>query len=501
MNANPSEEQVIDLTVYYQILVKHKWLIVLCMTIGVTLAVWINVQMAPIYEATTTLAMNNRQLRSPVTGEALAYEDIISQTLAFQTHSKLINSRPVLEAVIRELKLDQMDPLKQVETRTFDQLVFIIKSNFDRLTGNVPETVDDKARLSALVKNLQGKIAIKDIRNTLLLTISATDNEPAMAQNIANTLAKAYIQYDIASRLKSSQNTFGWMNDQIYEMKKKLDDAEQEFLAFKQSEKLFSLEGRQGQLTQKINEFNESYVQTKNRRMELEVKLRELQRTLDSSGKIQHVRALVDNPLINELYKQLVEAEVEFSKLANVYKPKHPMMVQLSTQIEKTSKKLKDELNKEVANINSEKTLLEVREKSLQNAVTDFEDDAMSVNKIEMKYTILERNVDTYRKLYDALLSKSKQSNIANNSETSSDLRIAEEAGQPGDPIRPRKKLNFLLGLVLGTMSGVGLAFMLNYMDRTIRTDEDVRIYLGLPVLSLIPMAEKGKILNAGIGD
>ncbi len=477
----------------YLIVIKRKWLIIICVAIGMSIAFWINAQMRPVFQSTATLMMNNSKIQSSLTGETLVYENNISQSLAYNTHNRLITSRPVLERVIRELKLDQIGPLQRVETNPFGQLISQLESNFSLMFGGKTDTPPVEPGLDTLVGILSGKILTEAVKDTLLMTISIKDHDPIMARNIANTLARVYIQYDISSRLKSSQNTVTWMSDQLYEMKKKLDDAEQEFLAYKQNEKLFSLEGRQGQISKKIDDFNQEYVKTKNRRMELDVKLRELQRTTDASGKIREVRALVDNSIITELRRQLLDAEVELSKLGNVYKPKHPKMVQIASLIDKINKNIKEELNKEVANINSEKALLEVRERSLQNTVSDFEGDALTTNKKEMKYSILERNVEMYRKIYDTLLSKLNQSSITNTSETSSELRIAEEAVAPGGPIRPRKQRNLTFGAVMGLAIGLGLTFLWNYYDRSIRTEEDVQKYFGLPVLAVIPVAEKVK--------
>jgi len=482
---------------YYYILVKHKWLIVTatlaCLGITTLYLFW----MQPVYSTQAILAMNNDQIRAPLTGEALIYQSDISQVMAFNTHMSLIDSRSVLEQVIRKLKLDQIAGLQTMETRPLRQIVNQFKSNLYLLTGRTEATEFEPPGMDSLVSMLRNKIETSEVRDTLLMEIRVEDHDPAMARDIANTLAEVYIQFDIANRQKTSNSTVSWMSDQLYEMKKKLQDAEQEFLAYKQNEKLFSMAGRQGQISKKIDEFNDAYIRAKNKRIELDVKLKELDR-ISGTKKTLHVRTLVDNPLISDLYRQLVDGEVELSRMKKVYKSKHPKMIQLTTRIDKTRKKLNDELDKELANLKTERALLVVKEGSLQKSVADFENEAMSINNKELKYTILERNVETYGQLYDTLLSKLKQPSIMDNAE-SSNLYIAEAAVTPHKPIRPRKKLSLMLGLLLGLMNGVGFSFLWEYLDRSIRTEEDVRKYLDLPVLSVIPKAEKAKdMINYG---
>ena len=137
----------------------------------------------------------------------------------------------------------------------------------------------------------------------------------------------------------------------------------------------------------------------------------------------------------------------------------------------------------------SESSVLLSREKVLQKTIAEFENEALATNRKELKYTILERNVQTNQKLYDTLLSKVKESNIMESIDVSN-IRIAEEARTPGGPVKPNKNRNLILGALFGLVMGIVLAFFWEYLDRSLRTEEDVQRYLGLPVLSVIPKAE-----------
>jgi polysaccharide biosynthesis transport protein len=486
-------EQTTHLSEYYLIVLKYKWLIAFAALIGITAAVLYNGWMRPVYRTAATLVINKDQVRSPLTGETLMYENFISQSLAFNTHFRLLKSYPVLKDVVRKLKLDKKGEIPAVETLSLGQLFDQLKANFRLLMGINPKPrTKTEDGLKRTIAQLQQKISPAAVRDTLLMQISVEDHDPVQARDIANTVSKSYIQFDIANRLKTSQNTVSWMTDQLYEMKKKLEDAEKEFQVFKQREKLFSMEGKQGMISQKIDDFNSQYIQAHNRRLELDVKLNELARMSDSTDGLTHVRSLVDNPVIADLNKQLLELEVEVSRLIKMYKPKHPKMIQMSTQMAKIRKKLEDEIKKEVNNLKSERAVLRVREKALQDNMANFEDDALNINKKELQYAILQRNVETHERLYGTLLAKVKQSNIAENVE-GSNLSIAEAAGIPGKPIRPRKQRNLMLGFFLGLAGGFGFAFFREYWDRSVKTEEDIRKYLDLSVLSVIPKAGKAK--------
>ena len=487
---NQEPEQSVHLTEYYYILAKHKWVVVASLILLVTLTMLFTFQMKPVYRATAILIIDTEQSASPLTGERIDYESYASQSLTFNTHFKLITSYPLLQKVIKTLKLEQLDIKEGIEVSPWKELLTQFKKNIRLLLGREEKPLTPQEKLAGLTDKLKAKIDIEEVRNTRLLKVSVEDHDPVMARDIANTLAGSYITFNIDNRLRSSQNTLSWMTDQLYEMKKKLEDAEEEFLAYKQQAKLFSVKGKQKVIAQKIQEFNDAYLKARNKRLELDAKLTQLDKLSKSRGDVFRVRFLIDNALIDNLYSQLLESEIELSHLSNVYKSKHPKIIQVNSKIDKTRRKLDEELKREIENLKAERSVLLSREKVLEKTIADFENEGLETNKKELKYTILERNLETNQKLYETLLSKIKESNITG-SISVSNIRITEKAVMPHAPVKPKKKLNLILSIIFGLMTGVGIAFLWEYLDRSLRTEEDVRRYLDLPVLSVIPVAEK----------
>jgi len=439
------QEQSPHLAEYYYILSKHKWTIIASLIVMVTLTMLFTFLMKPVFQASTTLVIEKEQTTSPLTGERVDYESYLSQSLTFNTHFKLITSRQVMEKVIKNLKLDELDIEKGIEASPWKQVLSQFKKNIRLLLGREERFLTPKEKLGELSGKLRAKIDIEEVRDTRLLKVNVEDCDPIMARDIANALARVYIEFNIANRLKYSQSTLTWMTDQLYGIKKKLEDAEEEFLAYKQREKLFSVEGKQKVIAQKIEEFNDAYIKARNKRLELEAKLQELRRSSKAGASILHVRSLIENPLVDNLYSQLIESEVELSRLSKVYRPKHPKMIQIKTKIYDTRKKFKKEIRKEVESLESERSVLLAREKVLQKTISDFENEALGANRKELRYTIFQRNVETNQKLYDTLLSKAKEANITGNIDISN-IRIAEGAIMPRIPVKPKKKLNLKQG-------------------------------------------------------
>ncbi len=493
------QEKEIHLSEYIEILTKRKTLIILFFLLTLSVTILFTIKATPIYQSTAQLIIDKERNTSPITGERMEFEGYASETLTFQTHFKLIKSTPVIQNVVSALRLDQLDEdaleisfVRNLVRQFKENLKLLLSNRADESTMEMKASFIDPAteKMNRLIEDIQEKIDIEEVRNTRLLNISVKDKDPVMAADIANTLAKEYIRFNLSNRVESSKENLDWLNNELYRLKKKLEDDERAFFEYKQQSKLFSMEGKQKVVDQKISEFNTKYLEARNQRMELDSKIAELQKHLESSRGLAKVRSLLNNSFIENLYNKINDLEIEYSKLSKVYKAKHPKLVQLQSELAKSRTRMNEELAKELANLKSQRTVLKAREDVLEKTIGEFEQDALDTSGKELKYTILQRNVNTSQNLYDIMVTRVKESDILKTSDTSN-IRVVENAAISPIPVSPNKKRNLLLGMVLGLMGGVGLAFFFEYLDQTLRTEEDIQNYLNLPVLSVIPEADK----------
>ena len=148
---------------YYYILAKHKWTIVSSLVIVVSLAMLFSFLAKPIYRASATLVIEKEQSTSPLTGERLNYESYISQSLTFNTHFKLITSRPVLEEVIKNLNLDQLEKEKGIEINPWKELLTQFKKNIRLLLRRNEKIPNTQEKLAGILEKLRRKIDIEHI--------------------------------------------------------------------------------------------------------------------------------------------------------------------------------------------------------------------------------------------------------------------------------------------------------------------------------------------------
>ena len=501
MSTNINEE--IHLSDYLHIILNKKWLILFFLLITVLVAAVSTYTAKPVYMASSKLVVGSENQVSPISGQTISMESYYYEEKNFNTHFKLITSKPVLKMVAMEVDLtpdipkeglESLNPVIRYISRVKNNIQLIkktIKSRIKEFLPPPPRQTDNK-KINAedkLYQRLKSRVSVAPVEDTRIMEISVLDTDPVRTRDIANAMAQKYIEFDLSTKLKSSTDKLSWMTDELYSIKKRLEDSEKEFIDFKQDQKMFSMQGRQNVINQKIATFNQKYLEVRNKKLELETQLDELKSAVDEGIDIMGQKSLLDDPIIKVLYSQMTQLDIEKGHLSKVYKAKHPKMVEVVSKIDNTEAKIKVEIEKKLAAMKRQRNILVSQEAEMKKQIDKFEAEAMKTSEKELEYNIHQRNVNTSQHLYDILLSQVKESNILKSSDTSN-LTIVELADIPERPVKPNKKRNMLLSILLGLFGGVGLAFFIEYLDQTIRNEQDAENILGYPVLAIVPDAE-----------
>ncbi|RLB17178.1 MAG: aldo/keto reductase, partial [Deltaproteobacteria bacterium] len=204
------EEQPRHVAEYYFVLVKHKWMIGAVLVLTLALVYLYNSRQKPVYRATATMVIESERRRSPISGQIMNYESFYFGSLAFNTHCRLITSRPVLERVIKDLGMDQESAPEKLEAGPLQGLLSRLKKNLFILLRKKEKPPLASEKKPGIRAALTGRIHIKPVKDTRLLKINVEDTDPRKAQRTANSLATAYIAFNIENHMKSSKNTLTW---------------------------------------------------------------------------------------------------------------------------------------------------------------------------------------------------------------------------------------------------------------------------------------------------
>jgi succinoglycan biosynthesis transport protein ExoP len=484
---------------------KRRRLIVWCVLLTVGAAIYYSLAATPIFEATAVLKVKAKSNISPLTGQMVQTESWSSQQLDFKTNYEVITSNSVLKRVLQvqpvsEEKLEDVGIDKLISSildNTKGLIIDLIGSAIRKKT--VPTADSSHQLLMRKLDWLRGRIDVDEVTDTRLINITVEDPDPVFARNLANAVVETYIRYQNELDLETEKKTLLWMQEQIYESKKRVEDAEKRFIEYKEREKIFSLAGRQKIFSEKMAESNKALVKTRSQREAVDARIREIQnyttgKKSDGDVSIPH---FVKSKLISDLYGKYLEAEVEYRRISGVFGPKHPEIIKIRNKYQTLLAKLKTEVGKILQNLKSERAVLRGRESALKEAMRAYERQAIESNRKELAYNFLEREVQTNRQLYDLLLSKAKEAKVTG-AITQSTLQLEEPALLPTEAVKPRKTLNVVLSFFVGLILGVGLALTRDIMDQTIHNGEEAERYLRMPVLAEIPKVKKPDRYGAG---
>jgi succinoglycan biosynthesis transport protein ExoP len=511
---------------YVTLIRKRKWILIACVLVCLATAIIVNQTIFPTYKANCQIIIDKETNKSPVTGENmeyLYYETALSEELNFNTQLKVITSYEVLEQVIKKLGLQDREKAKKSgelangglgshfktairkNIKNVEDSVKSIKGFFlgpEREKGigvNIPKglkkgLIDDlpDKEMAAQVSDLEKNIDVQPIKDTRLVDITVSDDDPVWAAAIANGVVKSYMDYDTSIRYKSVREFVDWISTQIAEMRQKIDTSEKKFFDFKTNNKIYSFDEKKNIVKGKVTELNDAYIKIHTERMGIKAKILELENLLNRRKDRTIGKDLIDDPLLTDLSKELSKENILLDDLKRDYKDKHPEVLDAASKIEILKKEFNNTLQKSLKGLLMQDDVLKSREDTILSDIAKLEDTAIAENKLEATYSMLEREVETNKALYDVMLNKLKETKI-NETMKKSNVRVTEPASIPEIPSGSQKKVNIVLGFLLGMMGGLGLIFSLEYFETGIKTEDDVKQYLQLPVIGIIPEDDESK--------
>jgi capsular exopolysaccharide synthesis family protein len=240
---------------------------------------------------------------------------------------------------------------------------------------------------------------------------------------------------------------------------------------------------------EKLSELNTQLVRAETRRKELESLYSAVTKLPGSMRDAEMIPAIASDPTIQSLRNQILKAEQNTEELSKKFGKKHPAMIKAEEELKVLQQKRDQEIRRVIGSIKTEYELAKSNESSLQRMFSGTKAEALDLNEKFIQYGVLSREVDTNRQLYDALIKRMKEQSVTEEIQTVN-VWVVEKAEKPASPVKPRKSLNILLGIIVGLFGGIGLAFFIEYLDNTIKSPEDVETRLGLPVLGVVPLLE-----------
>ncbi|MCJ7810123.1 MAG: polysaccharide biosynthesis tyrosine autokinase, partial [Desulfobulbaceae bacterium] len=363
-------------------------------------------------------------------------------------------------------------------------------------TGLEPTTPDEEALSSDfnLVNAFSGRIRVEPIRNSRLVDVSVEAIDPKMAAKMANELVRAYIDQNLEAKLVAAKDAVQWLGDRIQEERRKVETAEVALLTYKEKFQIitdFSSDAEQI-TAQKLAQLNSQVVNAESFRVEAETRYNQAVALDDTPDMLDSIPEVLKNELVQEIKKMEVNLYNRMSELSKKYGKRHPQMQAIESELEDLQKRKVQEVKRVVNSLRNEYRLAVAKEESLKKALEKQKNESLEMNKKAVQYGVLQRQAESARQMYEMLIKRFKETSLTEEMKTGN-IRIVDRAETPIKPVKPKKRLNLLLGLVVGLTLGIGLAFFLEYLDNTIKLPDEVRDYLKIPYLGPVPAFAKAK--------
>ena len=447
--------------------------------------------MPPTYKAETTLLIERN------TPQVLDFRAVLADSIGlesydfYKTQYEILKSRALAARVIQEQALGT-DP---VFTGTWRE-AWLSTRLVDAVTGGVvmakawlkqwfssPKPVEDDPR-AAEVERIDRYLDMMEIvptQKTQLVKVAFSTPDRQLSARMANAHAQAYIRHGLERRTQANEEAQAFLERKLGELKERVNQSEAALNRYRQSTDVISLNDRENVVVERLVDLNKHLTDAEAERIGLESQVE-----LVRKRRYESLPAVVNNTLIQTLTAQAVRLEGEYANLAAKFKPGFPRLDQLRVQVEDTRRRLNAEIRTVVEGIESSYLAAVSREKGLRATMKEQKDAALRFKNAAVDYAILEREVNTNRQLYDNVLQRMKETGVAAELR-SSNVLVVDEATPPRRPSSPKIPQSLILAALLGLLGGVGVIFLREHLDHTLKSLEEAERYLRLPTLGLIP--------------
>lgn len=491
--SDPSEniQHSLDLAVYWRLAVKYRVLILSCFLGTLAIGAALTLLMTPVYTAQATLQID-REAARVFNAEEVAPRESMQGEEFFQTQYGLLRSRSLAERVIESLGLARSD-----------QTLEAMGIEPPEVRGNAANQA--ARRRAAALAVVQANLNVSPIRGSRLVAVGYDSPDPVVASRIANAFAENFIQANLDRKFESSKYAREFLEERIAQTKERLESAERQLVAYAAGQQIINIsEPGEGSVdngsTQSLTSnnlvtLNGALAEARAARVAAEERWRSAR-----SSSLMTLPEVLQNLTIQRLTEQKAILDATYQQKLSVYQPDYPEMVQLKTQIDEADSQIQAIASNIRASIRSQYEIAANQERSLQAQVDVLKGDVLDLRDRSVQYNILQRELDTTRTLYEGLLQRYKEVGVTGGV-TANNISIVDRATPPDTPSKP----NFIMNVALAALMGLGLglvgAFILEALDETIATPEDAEKKLGVAVLGVVPLLEKGQTTAAALAD
>ncbi len=456
----------------------------------------VTLQQTPRYTATANVMIDTR--KHSVDNITAVLSDLPDDTSVVDTEVEILKSRSLAERVVNTLKLDQdpefnyflrkQNPIESAliaPVHAVENLTHALSPAPNPGAQAQAEALHVQKQHEAVVDHVLKALEVRRSGLTYVINIQFESTDPAKAALIANTFADRYLLEQLEAKFDATQQATQWLNERLAELEPQVQAAESAVATYKSSHGLLAAEN--STLTeQEISGLNTQLATAQAEQAEQDARVRTAQQAIAGGSTGEDFAGAMNSDVIKNLRAQKAQISQQAADLETKYGPKHPDVIKIQRQLADIDAQIKQELTRVVSNLQTEDQVARQRTGSIQSSLERTKGTLAGNNQSSVELAELQRKADAASTLYNSLLNRAKETSTDQGSEQS-DSRVVSRAKIPIKPSFPNIALNFIIGVILGLIGGVGATLLMEALDSGLATSEDVERILGVPHLGAIP--------------
>lgn len=486
----------LNLLTYWFLIKFHYRKILGIVFIVMLLATLVVFQITPIYRSTAMMLIENAKSKVLTLNEM--YEGQRDSMEAFNSQVQILKSRPIAERVIRTLKLNENQAMLPEPHQGWFSADWLpadwIPADWlaENSTASTASKEEKEARLNeAVLHKFEAGLTVEPVLKSQIVKVSFDSPDKLLAARVANAVVEAYIDNDLDARSQMTQRANAWLTERMQGLRKKLEASEQALQHYREHENIIDNKGVM------LSGTGKQYEQVSTNLIAARMRFAEAQNAYnqvkDHKGQPIEVLESIPAVLKDATVQQMKHAETEATRKMTEYKSRyaaaHPKMIAAEAEQKSAREALVRAVEAVINGIFREYEIARANAGAAAGAQAQTKAEIQTITRKEFQLGVLQREVDSNKQLYDTFAGKAKETEVSSNMQST--------AGRMIDPAvdftlqKPKKMQVIAIAGVLGLLFGIGLVFLLDYLDSTLHSVSDVERRLGVDVLGTVQILDQ----------
>ncbi|HYE87117.1 MAG TPA: polysaccharide biosynthesis tyrosine autokinase [Vicinamibacterales bacterium] len=330
---------------------------------------------------------------------------------------------------------------------------------------------------------LLARFGASTVRGSQLVDMTYESSDAEFAAQAVNAYADEYVAQNLALKVEALENSAKFLTAEVARQQKLVQQSETNLALYRERNDASGLEGGQNITGQRLNQLNDAVTRAKTERIQKE----SLWKQIQAAGQdVDTISSVVNNTFIQSLKGQIATLTQERTRVSGRYGPQHPEFIKVNSQLANVQSQLDAEIKKALVTAKNEYDAAVTNERVMTESLNEAKSAASALSRKGVDYSVMQREAETNREIYNQLLTREKEIRVLANSRTNN-VRVVDRADVPGSPFTPNHRSDWMYAIAFGLVLGIGIAVGLDYMDDTVKTPEDLTRRLKLRFLGLVP--------------